>query len=66
MTHDIPLIRNDEWSKNLTPMEKRILGLDSMITALMMQGSINDPKSSMEEVETFMTLSVATIQPAEA
>ncbi len=66
MTFDLPLIRDPNWTKNLTPLEKRMLALDSMITALMMQGSMNDPRSSEEEVQTFMTLSVAAIQPAEA
>ena len=62
MTFDLPLIRDPNWTKNLTPLEKRMLALDSMITALMMQGSMNDPRSSEEEVQTFMTLSVAAIQ----
>ena len=66
MTFEIPLIRNEDWSKGLTPLEKTMIGLDSTITALMLQGSINDPKVSEEEVETFMTLSVAAIIPAEA
>jgi len=47
-------------------MDKVLVGLDSMITALMMQGTINDPESSQDEVDTFRTLSVATIVPAEA
>lgn len=66
MTFEIPLIRSEDWSKALTPLEKTMIGLDSTITALMLQGSINDPKVSKEEVETFMTLSVAAIIPAEA
>tara|TARA_B100000242_G_scaffold116059_1_gene81058 strand:- start:739 stop:939 length:201 start_codon:yes stop_codon:yes gene_type:complete len=66
MTYELPLIRDPNWGKNLTPLEKRILGLDAMITALMMQGSMNDPRSTKEEVETFMTLSVAATEPAEA
>ena len=59
------LIRTDDES-TLTPIERTTIGLDAMITALMMQGTINDPKVSQEEVETFTTLSVATIIPAEA
>ena len=66
MTFEIPLIRSEDWSKALTPLEKTMIGLDSTITALMLQGSITDPKVSKEEVETFMTLSVAAIIPAEA
>ena len=59
------LIRQDDGT-TLTPIERTMVGLDSLITALMMQGTINDPKASAEEVETFMTLSVAAIIPAEA
>ena len=66
MTFNIPLIQTNDWSKELTPLEKTMIGLDSTITALMLQGTINDPKASKEEVETFMTLSVAAIIPAEA
>ena len=61
----IPLIRTDEES-NLTPIEGTTLGLDAMITALMMQGTLNDPAVTDQERETFTTLSVATIIPAEA
>tara|TARA_B100000683_G_scaffold262847_1_gene290503 strand:+ start:897 stop:1091 length:195 start_codon:yes stop_codon:yes gene_type:complete len=61
----LPLIRQDDDS-NLTPIDRAVCGLDSLITALMMQGTINDPKASAEEVETFMTLSVAATIPAEA
>jgi hypothetical protein len=61
----LPLIRQDDNS-HFSPMDKVLVGLDSMITALMMQGTINDPESSQDEVDTFRTLSVATIVPAEA
>ena len=61
----IPLIRTDDES-NLTPIERTTLGLDAMITALMMQGTLNDPAVTEAEREVFTTLSVATIMPAEA
>lgn len=61
----LPFIRLDDGS-NLTPIERSMIGLDSLITALMMQGTINNPETSVEEVETFMTLSVAATVPAEA
>ena len=61
----IPLIRTDDES-NLTPIERTTLGLDAMITALMMQGTLNDPAVTDQERETFTTLSVATVIPAEA
>jgi hypothetical protein len=61
----IPLIRTDDESK-LTPIERTTIGLDAVITALMMQGTINDPTVTDQERETFTTLSVATIIPAEA
>jgi len=61
----LPFIRQDDGS-SLTPIERSMIGLDSLITALMMQGTINNPETSVEEVETFMTLSVAATVPAEA
>jgi hypothetical protein len=61
----IPLIRTDDES-NLTPIERTKIGLDAVITALMMQGTLNDPAVTDTERETFTTLSVATIIPAEA
>ena len=61
----IPLIRTDDESK-LTPIERTTIGLDAVITALMMQGTINDPTVTDQERETFTTLSVATIIQAEA
>ena len=61
----IPLIRTDD-AENLTPIERTTIGLDAVITALMMQGTISDPSVTDQERETFTTLSVATIIPAEA
>jgi len=61
----IPLIRTDDES-NLTPIERTALACDQVITALMMQGTLNDPTVSEAEREMFTTLSVATIIPAEA
>tara|TARA_Y100000114_G_C11664206_1_gene280537 strand:- start:191 stop:385 length:195 start_codon:yes stop_codon:yes gene_type:complete len=61
----IPLIRTDD-SEALTPIERSRITCDQIITALMMQGTMNDPKASQEEIDTFRTLSVATIIPAEA
>jgi len=60
-----PLFRQDDGT-TLTPIERTMIGLDAVITALMMQGSIDDSKASVEEVETLMTLSVAATVPAEA
>ena len=61
----IPLIRTDD-GEALTPIERSRITCDQIITALMMQGTMNDPKASKEEIDTFRTLSVATIIPAEA
>ena len=61
----IPLIRIDDESK-LTPIERTTLACEQVITALMMQGTLMDPNVTPQEVETFTTLSVATIIPAEA
>jgi hypothetical protein len=61
----IPLIRTDD-EKTLTPIERTTIGLDAVITALMMQGTLNDPKVTDKERETYTTLSVATVIPAEA
>jgi hypothetical protein len=61
----IPLIRTDDES-NLTPIERTALACEQVITALMMQGTLNDPNVSPQEIEAFTTLSVATIIPAEA
>ena len=61
----IPLIRTDDES-TLTPIERTTIGCEQVITALMMQGTLNDPNVTPQEIETFTTLSVATIIPAEA
>ena len=61
----IPLIRTDDDS-NLTPIERRALGCEQVITALMMQATIQDPTVTPQEIETYTTLSVATLTPAEA
>ena len=46
----LPLIRQDDNS-HFSPMDKVLVGLDSMITALMMQGTINDPEASQDEAK---------------
>jgi len=61
----IPLIRTDTGD-SLTPIERTTLACEQVITALMMQGTLNDPAVTDEQRETFTTLSVATIIPAEA
>ena len=61
----IPLIRTDD-DTNVTPIERAALACEQVITALMMQATLMDPTISDQEVETFTTLSVATIIPAEA
>ena len=61
----IPLIRTDDDS-NLTPIERTAMGCEQVITALMMQATMDDPAVSEAEREVFTTLSVATIVPAEA
>ena len=61
----IPLIRTDDETC-LTPIERTTLACEQVITALMMQGTLNDPTVTDEQRETFTTLSVATIIPAEA
>ena len=61
----IPLIRTDD-EKALTPIERTTIACEQIITALMMQGTLNDPAVTDAERETFTTLSVATIIPAEA
>jgi hypothetical protein len=60
----IPLIRTDEM--NLTPIERTAMTCEQVITALMMQATITDPTITPQEIETYTTLSVATIIPAEA
>ena len=61
----IPLIRTDDDS-NLTPIERTAIGCEQMITALMMQATMDDPQVTAAEREVYTTLSVATIIPAEA
>ena len=61
----IPLIRTDD-EKALTPIERTTIACEQVITALMMQATLMDPTISDQEAETFTTLSVATIIPAEA
>ena len=61
----IPLIRTDN-GENLTSIERTTIACEQIITALMMQGTLMDPNVTAQEAETFTTLSVATIIPAEA
>ena len=61
----IPLIRT-ETDANVTPIERTTLACEQVITALMMQATLNDPTVTEAEREVFTTLSVATIIPAEA
>ena len=61
----IPLIRTDDETR-LTPIERTTIACEQIITALMMQGTLNDPAVTDMEREAFTTLSVATIIPAEA
>ena len=61
----IPLIRT-ETDANVTPIERTTLACEQVITALMMQATLNDPACAEAEREVFTTLSVATIIPAEA
>ena len=61
----IPLIRTDDETR-LTPIERTTLACEQVITALMMQGTLNDPTVTDEQRETLTTLPVATIIPAEA
>ena len=60
----IPLIRTEEM--NLTPIERSAMRCEQVITAMMMQATIADPTITPQEADTFTTLSVATITPAEA
>lgn len=61
----IPLIRTDTGD-SLTPIERTTLACEQVVTALMMQATLNDPQITEQERETYTTLSVATIIPAEA
>jgi hypothetical protein len=61
----IPLI-STEADANVTPIERTALACEQVITALMMQATLDDPTVTDAEREVFTTLSVATIIPAEA
>ena len=61
----IPLIRTDDETR-LTPIERTTIACEQIVTAMMMQATISDPQATAQEIETFTTLSVATIIPAEA
>ncbi len=61
----IPLIRT-ETDANVTPIERTALACEQVITAMMMQATLDDPAVTDQEREVFTTLSVATIIPAEA
>ena len=61
----IPLIRT-ETDANVTPIERTTLACEQVITAMMMQATLDDPAVTEAEREVFTTLSVATIIPAEA
>tara|TARA_R110002051_G_scaffold160333_1_gene231971 strand:- start:51 stop:248 length:198 start_codon:yes stop_codon:yes gene_type:complete len=65
MLPSIPLIRTDDDS-HLTTIERHIVGCEQMITALMMQATMDDPQVSAQEREVYTTLSVAAVIPAEA
>ena len=61
----IPLIRTEN-DANVTPIERTTIICEQVITALMMQATLDDPAVTEAEREVFTTLSVATIVPAEA
>ena len=61
----IPLIRTDDETR-LTPIERTTLACEQVITALMVQATLDDPQITQQEREWNTTLSVATIIPAEA
>ena len=61
----IPLIRTDTGD-SLTPIERTALACEQVVTALMMQATLDYPQITEQERETYTTLSVATIIPAEA
>ena len=61
----IPLIRTDD-DTNVTRIERTALACEQVITAMMMQATLDDPAVSEAEREVYTTLSVATIIPAEA
>ncbi len=59
----LPLIRTD--SPDLTPMEQSALNCETLITALMAAGTLNDLVDSAER-EVYTLLLAAVIFPAEA
>ena len=61
----IPLIRT-ETEANVTPIERTALACEQVITAMMMQATLDDPAVTEAEREVFTTLSVAAVIPAEA
>ena len=61
----IPLIRA-ETDANVTPIERTALACEQVITAMMMQATMDDPQVTAQEREVFTTLSVAAVIPAEA
>jgi hypothetical protein len=61
---NIPLIRIEEM--NLTPIERTAMACEQVITAMMMQATLDDPTVTAHEVEVYTALSVATVTPAEA
>jgi hypothetical protein len=61
--HALPLIRTD--TPNLTPMEQSALNCETLITALMTAGTLNDLVDSAER-EVYTLLLTAVIFPAEA
>jgi len=61
----IPLIRTDD-DTNVTPIERTALACEQVITALMMQATMDDPQVTDQEREVYTTLSVAAVIPAEA
>ena len=61
----IPLIRTDTGD-SLTPIERTPFVCEQVVTALMVQGTLDDPQITEQEREWNTTLSVATIIPAEA
>ena len=65
MLTTIPLIRTDDDSQ-LTAIERTAIGCEQVITALMMQATMDDPQVTDQEREVYTTLSVAAVIPAEA
>ena len=63
METNITLIRTDK--PNLTPMEQAALNCETLITALMTAGTLNDVADSTER-EVYTLLLTAAIFPAEA